>query len=204
MSVRIALALSSVSAMLVALGLAYFDGTLFPRQMMEKYHGYSFSLSVNGSVWANLVLMSLTLYFIGAYWEQWKGRDVLLALILGMLVSYALFHFVYLQGRFPDALAGGGRPISPAGWVFVFYSGVVVAIIGLFYFCSKPTDEDVVLIMILLALYIPVANHAVLGWLNSLYYFAWCPDIFTAEASPLQFIIWGEVAVVVATVLKLM
>lgn len=196
------MALTSVCLMILAVVLTNNDEMLWPWQF-TKHYNVGFPLVANGAIWANLVLLSIALYFIGAYWGQWNNKEIWIALVIGLAVSYALFHFVYLKGKFPDALAGGGRPISPAGWVVVLYSGIVYAAILLFYFRSSAEWTDVVWVGVLLALYIPVANHAVLGFLNSWYSWPWCPRIFAEEASPLRFIIGGEALVVVATGVKL-
>lgn len=190
--------------MCVVLLLSWLDDMLLPSQMItQRLYNIGFPAVANGAIWANLVLLSIALYFIGAYWEQWSSKEIWLAVVIGLAISYALFQFVYLQGKFPDALAGGGRPISPAGWVMVFYSGLVYAAIGLFYFRTSANVTDVLIVAGILVLYLPIANHAVLGWLNSYYSFPWCPRIFAEETSPLRFIIGGEVLVVGATAVKL-
>ena len=205
MEIGLIMALSSVAIVLAAAVLAYFNGTLLPKQMMMMYpSGFSFSFIANGAMWGNLVLISLVLFVIGKYADEWSGKEIVAALVLGIVVSYALFHFVYLNGKFPDSLAGGGRPISPAGWLMMAYGGVVIAIIILFYFHSNATQMDITVIGILLILYILVANHVVLSWLDSLYSFPWCPAIFTEESTPLWFIIGGDILVAVATAVKLL
>lgn len=198
----IVMARMSVLLMFAVLLLAWLDGMLLPSQRPAA--GLWFPAIANGAIWANLVLLSVALYHIGRYWWQWNFEEVLLAFVVGLAVSFALFYFVYQRGKFPDALAGGGRPISPAGWVMVLYSGIVYAFIALFYLRASATAADVVLVGVLLAAYIPIANHAVLGWLNSLFSFPWCPRIFAEESTPLRFILGGEALVIVATGLKLL
>ncbi len=204
METRFVMALSSVGLVLVAALLAYLDGTLFQGQMMKKYPGFSFSFIANGAMWGNLVLISLALSIIGKYRNEWSDGRLFLALVVGIYVSYALFDFVYLQGKFPDALAGGGRPISLAGWIIVLYFGAVLAAIDLFYFYSKPTTADVIAVGVLLALYIVVANHVVLNYLDSIYYFPWCPRIFVEESTPLRIIIGSGALLTAATAIKLL
>lgn len=203
MKIGLVMAYASVLLMLVATVLAWTDDMLLPSDMMRKGYKVGFPLVANGAIWGNFILISAVLYFIGMYSWQWSTRSIEGALIIGMTVSWGLFYFVYLEGKFPDALAGGGRPISPAGWVTMLYSGVVIAAILLFYVWTSATRMDVLAVGILLFFYIPVANHAVLGWLNSLYSWPWCPRIFAEESTPLRFIIGGEIAVVVATAIKL-
>ena len=203
MSSGTVMALLSVGLMVLVVVLATVDDMLLPSQMMQQYK-VGFPLIANGAIWGNLVILSAALYVIGAYSDQWSGKEILVILVLGMAISYALFHFVYLQGKFPDALAGGGRPISPAGWVTMLYSGAVIAAILLFYFRTNATYFDIVIVGILLAMYIPIANHLVLEWLNNLYYFVWCPDVFAEESTPLYFIIGGELLVVAGTVVKML
>ncbi|MDP1689885.1 MAG: hypothetical protein Q8L52_01635 [bacterium] len=195
------LAYASVWLMIVVLVLTWLDDMLLPSQrpMFKLW----FPAIANGAIWGNMVFLSLVLYLIGGYWNQWSVWEMVLALALGQLVSYMLFFFIYAEGKFPDALAGGGLGISTAGWVTMIYSAFAYAAIGLFYFRTNAAPMDVVIVGALLALYLPIANHAVLGWLNSLYSFPWCSRIFAEESSPMYFIVYGEILVVLATILKL-
>jgi hypothetical protein len=208
MSYGLIMALSSVCLILVAAFRAYLDGALLPKQMSKKYPGFSFSFFANGAMWGNLILLSLALLTIGNYADEWSSGSIALSLGIGMLVSLGTFHFVYLWGEYPDSLVGApekNRCISPAGWVIVFYSNVVLAALILFYYYSSPTAGDAVWVGVLLALYIPVANHVPLAFLNSRYFFPWCPpDILEGESAPVRFIIGGEILVIAATVVKLL
>lgn len=196
------MALASSMFMLVAAILSWLDGTFLPSQMTAKHHGYSFSFVANGATWGNLVFLSIALYFIGSYSDQWDRGEISVAFFLGGLISLVLFIYVYRNGKFPDSLAGAEN-ISPAGWVVVIYTGLVYAALGLFYFRTNATQADILIIGTLLTLYIPVANHVVLSDLNSYYRWSWCPDIFGEETSPLLFIIGGGFLVVAGTILKL-
>lgn len=187
--------------MLAAALLSCLDGTFLPSQMAAKHHGYSFSFVANGATWGNIVLLSIALYFIGSYSDQWDRDEISVAFFLGGLISLVLFIFVYRNGKFPDSLAGAEN-ISPAGWVVVIYTGLVYAALGLFYFYSKVSSNDAIIVGVLLFFYVLVANHVVLAYLNGYYYFPWCPDIFAEESSPLLFIIGGEFLVVATTVVK--
>lgn len=194
----------SVLFMVAVIILTWLDDMFLPSQMVSnRFHPVGFPAVANGAIWGNLVLMSTVLYFIGAYWTEWSVTEILVAVSLGQIVSFVLFWFVYAEGKFPDALAGGGLGISAAGWVMMIYSALVYAAIGLFFFRTSATTRDVLAVSGLLLLYIPPANHAVLGWFNSWFSFPWCPRLFAEEASPLRFIIGGEILVVAAAAVKL-
>lgn len=198
--------LSSLSVLFMASAIffAAIDNMLSPFQMQNVHHiKVGFPLVSNGAIWGNLILISVALSIIGTYASQWGKMEIVAFIGAGLIVSWLLFHFVYLTGKFPDALAGGGRDISPAGWVVMIYSGIVYALIGLFYFRTNATQSDILIVGTILALYIPVANHAMLSALNSYYHWSWCPDVFAEESSPLLFIIGGEIAVMLATFIKL-
>lgn len=189
----------SVLVTFLVIGLMLLDGKFLPSQMGK----ISLPGIANGSILANLVLMSAVLYFIGPYTSQWDKGDITVALLAGMVVSWLLYFFVYQNGKYDDGLT---HPLSLAGVLFMIYGGAVYAIIGLFYFRSNTEWTDVVLVGILLALYIPAANHAVLGWFNSWSYFnwsSWCPRIFAEESSPLYFIFGGEALVLAVTAAKI-
>ena len=197
------LALISVALVLVGAGFAYMDRMFLPSQMVERYpRGFPFI--ANGAMWGNLVLISLVLFVMGKYEGKWGGTETMLAFSVGMVISFAMFYFIYSRGKFPDSLAGGCRPISLAGWTQVFYFGWVLAAIFLFYFCSHATTKDVVRVGVLLAVYIIVANHVPLHYVRKWSYMPWCPRIFPGESSPLRIIICGEILVTVATIIKLL
>jgi len=183
-------------------GLTYIDGMLFPSQMVLRYP-VGFPFIANGGMWGDLLFVTLVLYIIGNYTNEWSWKEIVPALILGVAASYAMHYFVYLKGDLPDSLAGGGRPISPAGWVHVAYFGVGLALIGLFYFCSTPTINDVIWVGTLLALHIIVANHVPFYYIAKANHFSWCTTIFDTEAAPLRILVTAMTMLTGATLLKL-
>ena len=201
MSIGLILALSSVCLVLVEGSLTYLDEMFLPSQMMKKYP-VGFPFIANGGMWGDLFLVTPVLYIIGKYHAEW-GVWLWPALIFGVIASYAMHYFVYLHGALPDSLAGGGRPISPAGWVHVAYFGGAIALIGLFYFCSRPTNGDVTWIGILLALHIIVANHVPFYYISKHYRFPWCTTIFGSESRPLWILGIAIVMLMVVTAAKL-
>lgn len=154
----------------------------------------------NGSIWANLVLISMVLYVIGPYTEFWSKANIVDALIAGMLVSWYLYFRVYQRGKYDDGLA---HPLSLAGVLFFTCGGAMYAAIALFYLRSSADWNDILEIGVLLLLYVPIANHAVLYLFDDLRTSLRCPDFFREESSPKQFIIWGEVFLVALTAAKL-
>lgn len=200
METGIVMARWSALITIIVMVLMLMEGTFLPSQMGKiALPGIG-----NGSLWANLVLMSATLYLIGPYTEHWTAQDVAVGLILGMVVSWLLFFFVYQNGKYDDGLS---HPLSLAGVLFFIYGGAVYAAIGLFYLRSNVEWRDVVLVGVLLALYIPIANHAMLGWVNSWGYFEWSsqyPRIFDEESSPTYFIGGGMTLMALLTGAKLL
>lgn len=195
------LALSSAAAVFLMALLAYQDGMLFPSQMVARYP-IGFPFIANGGMWGDLFFVTPALYLIGKHHEEW-GVWLWPALVLGVLASYAMHHFVYLRGALPDSLAGGGRPISPAGWVHVGYFAVCIALVGLFYLRSTPTTEDVTWVGILLGLHVVVANHVPFHYINRHYKFPWCTIIFENEPAALWTLGVALAMLVTATVMKL-
>ena len=194
METKLVLTVSSICLMIIVFALAWFDGMLFPSQMLKQY-SVGFPAIANGSIWGNMVIMTVIIYIVGNYINQWNGTDMAMALIAGLAVMWVLFEIVYPRGRFPDALVGGGKPISPAGIVMMLYGTVVLAFLLLFYFRTSPMPFDAVVVGALLLAYIIAANHLPLALLNNTYYFVWCPDVFTEESSSRNFIV-GEMLLV--------
>jgi hypothetical protein len=195
------LALGSVLLVFIEAALTHVDGMLLPSQMIRRYP-IGFPFIANGGMWGDLFCVTLALYTIGKYASEWSLPEITVALLIGVAISYAMHHFVYLKGALPDSLAGGGRPISPAGWVHVVYFGIGLALIGLFYFCSTPTNSDVLWVGILLALHIIVANHVPFYYIAKHYNFSWCTTIFDTEAAPLQILFIASILLIAATGLK--
>ena len=201
MKSELAITFFSVCLFLFGAWLSYLDGMFLPSQMVKKYP-MGFPFIANGAMWGNLIFISLVLYVAGKYEREWSGIEMQVAFLVGVVASYLMFHFVYQQGKFPDALAGA-KQMRLAGWVMVLYSGVAVTIIGLFYFYSHPTAADVVTVGVLLALYIVAANHVPLAWLNGWYHFPWCPDIFAEEKTPLLIMGGSGILLAGVTAIKL-
>lgn len=182
--------------MVLVIGLMLFDGKFLPSQMGKV----GLAGLANGAIPANLVLMSVVLYIVGPYTDFWSKTSIVDALIAGMLVSWFLYFFVYQHGKYDDGLA---HPLSSAGVLFFIYGGAVYGAIALFYLRSSADWSDILSIGVLLFFYILVANHAVLYLFDDLRTSLRCPDFFREESSPKQFIIWGEIVVVVVTAAKL-
>lgn len=182
--------------MVLVMGLMLLDGKFLPSQMGR----IGLSGIANGAIPANLVLISMVLYVIGPYTEFWSKANIVDALIGGMLVSWFLYFRVYQRGKYDDGLA---HPLSLAGVLFFTYGGAMYAAIALFYLRSSADWSDIWKIGALLLLYVPIANHAVLNLFDDLRISLRCPDFFREESSPKQFIIWGEVFMVVLTAAKL-
>ncbi|MSU74622.1 hypothetical protein EXS57_02485 [Candidatus Kaiserbacteria bacterium] len=194
------MALTSVFLMVAVFLLADWGNMLTPGRMRAQM---GFPLAVKGDWWGNLFLLSPALYIMGKYAQSLGRGEVLIAVLAAFVASYVLFELVYRKGEYPDALAGAGV-ITPAGWVTVFYSTVVFAAISLFYLRAPATTADILIVSGLLMLYIPIANHVLLWLLDGWCFFPWCPPLFRKEEmSPLYFILLGEVAVMVATIIKL-
>ncbi len=186
-----------IFSMLLVIALMLLDGKFLPSQMSGKVW---LPGSANGAIWANLVLLPPALYIIGAYADQWGTREVTVALLAGMTISWLLFFLVYQHGEYDDGLS---HPLSLAGVLFFLCGGAIYAALGLFFFCTRATAFDVLAVGALLLFYVPVANHLALDWLDKLYAWVWYPPLFATEKTPLRFIIGGDALVVVSTIVKL-
>lgn len=196
MKIGMGMALWSAIYMLSVIGLMLLDGKFLPSQMGK----IGLPGIANGSIWANLILISMVLYIVGPYTDFWSNESIFYALIGGMLVSWLLYFYVYQHGKYDDGLA---HPLSLAGVLFFTYGGVMYAAITLFYLRSSADWSDILKIGVLLFFYVLIANHAVLKLFDDLRTSLRCPDFFREESSPKQFIIWGEVFMVVLTAAKL-
>ncbi len=183
--------------MLLVIAVMLLDGKFLPSQMSGKVW---LPGAANGAIWVNLVFLSAALYIIGAYADQWSTRDVTVALLAGMAVSWLSYFLVYQHGEYDDGLS---HPLSLAGVLFFLYGGAVYAALGLFFFCTRATVPDVLVVGALLFLYVPVANHLTLDWLDKRYFLVWCPHLFAGEKTPMGFIVGGDALVVVSTIVKL-
>ncbi|MFA6519886.1 MAG: hypothetical protein WCT41_03660 [Candidatus Paceibacterota bacterium] len=191
----------SIIAMFLVMGIMVIDGKFLPSQMGKlALHGIG-----NLSILGNLVLISAVLYVIGPYLDQCNKTDISTGLIIGMIVGWLTYFFVYQHGKYDDGLT---HPLSFAGVLFMIYSGAVYAALGLFYLRANVAADTMVIwaVWFLLALYIPIANHVALDWINGWDYFEWSrlyPRFFAEEKTPLAFVVGGEIFVAVITVMKL-
>jgi hypothetical protein len=181
--------------------LAFVDGKFFPSQMMLK-HGIKigFPLIGSGAFWGNLFFLSMVAHTIGEYDLQWSIGQVVAALFVGGLLSFFAFRFVYMQGEYPDALAGDNQ-ISLAGVVMAIYTALATAALILFLFCTTPGMADIVLVGLMLLFYIPIANNMLLDHLHEAFHFEWCPPIFKEEGF-LTTLVWVEAFIFVVFAIK--
>lgn len=199
---ELVMAASSVCLMLLATLLVYIDNRLLPGQMTAHHAEKGFPGIANGALPGNIVLLSAVLYIVGSYWGQWSRESREIALFIGTALSLCAFLFVYRRGLHDDAWAGAGE-IHPAGVVAVIYTAGVIAALILFYAFSSVESADVWTVGVLLILYLPLANHVVLNFINERRHFAWCPRIFEEETRPMDTFVNGAVFVTVMTAMKL-
>ncbi|MDO8593316.1 MAG: hypothetical protein Q7R59_00210 [bacterium] len=185
--------------MLVVIGLMWWGETFLPSQMGKIALPGIGNLAIIG----NLVLMSLLLYVLGPSTEQWTKMDLTAGYNIGVFVSWILFFYVYQHGKYDDGLM---HPLSLAGIIFIIYGGMLYTTIGLFYVRTAAEANDIWKVGLLLALYVPISNHALLELVNSWNFFSWSdkyPRIFIEEPRALYTIIGGETLVVALTAAKL-
>ncbi len=203
MKYGIVMGVSSVLFMAVAALLAYANNRWFPGQMMLHHSAKGIPGFANGAWWGNLFLMSPILFLIGFCAEQWSWQKVGATLIIGIIVSLYAFLQVYRFGLHDDAWAGAGE-IHPAGAVVMVYTAGLLAAFILFYVCSSTERAHVLIIGVLLVLYLPLANHLVLNFLNWVQHFIWCPQIFKEEVRPMIIMRGGLIFATVITTAKLL
>lgn len=199
METGIVMARCSIFSMVAVIGLMLWSGTFLPSQMGKVGLPGIGNLAILG----NLVLMSLLLYVLGPSTEQWTKMDLTVWNYIGQFISWTLFFYMYQHGKYDDGLT---HPLSLAGIIFIIYGGMLYAAFGLFYVRTTAEANDIWKVGILLALYIPIANHAVLELVNSWNFFSWSdkyPRIFIEEPRAWYVIIGGEVLVVTLTAAKL-
>lgn len=176
----IGLTVASISILWVLMEglLAYADGMLTPSQMLARYptHLQGLPFICHGGMWGDLLFITPIVGIIVAlYGDQWSTTQMLVMLGIGMVLSGAI-HSVYVMTPFADSLAWKGG-ISAAGWVHVLYMGVALAIVGLLYFYTANVPPTyLVVVSVLLTAHVAIGNHIVLGWLNELHHWSWCPD----------------------------
>ncbi|MHB8710007.1 MAG: hypothetical protein ACYC6X_00405 [Minisyncoccota bacterium] len=192
------MAFLSVFLMVIAAILAHVDNRWLPGQMMLQHSAKGIPGIANGAWWGNLFLMSPILFLIGFYAEQWSRQEVLATLIIGAVVGSYAFLRVYRFGLHDDAWAGAGE-VHPAGVVAMVYTAGLLAAFILFYVCSNVERAHVLIIGVLLVLYLPLANHLVLDFLNGAQHFVWCPQIFKEEVRPMIIMRGGLIFATVIT-----
>jgi|SRR6185437_7852388 len=158
---------------------------LTAQQMLAKYPAHPQGLPIiwHGGIWGDIFIITSILFVIVAlYSEQWSLLQMGIMLGIGMVLSIGM-HLIYLMTPFPDSLAWKGG-LSIAGFLHLLYMGWVLAIIGLFLFCSHDVSPRVLIIIgIALTVHMAIGNHLLLGWFNLKFRFPWCPD-FLGKPDP--------------------
>jgi hypothetical protein len=158
--------------------MAWRDGMFTARQMEQKYRNHFVGLPFvwHFGMWGDLFIITPILGLIVArYGDQWSAAQVLHMGGVGILLSAAM-HFIYTLTPFPDSLAWR-KEMSPAGWMHLVYQGSAFAVIGLLYFCTESVSPQfLVAASAALTVHVAIASHVLLGLLDRLFSFRWCPD----------------------------
>lgn len=164
MSVPVLAVIFSVLAVVIIAGLAYLDEMLLPIQVARcnserqpTRSGLPFITDCR--LWGSLFFLTPALYIICGYINQFDAW-LALTIILSCLAFFAYQKYGQ-KNEIDNALVNNGST-SPAGWLHITYFAVVMAFVVLFFFCSTPTIEHMVLVGVLLSLHILVTNHKVL------------------------------------------
>lgn len=139
---------------------AYYDGFFWPSQMLRKVsRGLPFF--AHGGMWGDVIIISpLVAIIVERYSPQWSFREIVLAILVGLIVSFAM-HETYKAGTFPEAHVQYGH-LTSAGWVHFGYMAAALAVLGLYYLDAEYTPYMWV-VSALLIIHTAIGTHVVLG-----------------------------------------
>lgn len=151
-----------------------------PAQMLAQGYQKGLPFLAHGGMWGDLLLFGpIMAYVIGFHRDDIDWQDLKIMLPIGFAMSCAM-HWVYTKTDFPDSLAWVGGPVmglTAAGILHLIYMGVGFAIVGMFLFSSPSIHPiEYLVVAILLGVHIAVGNHLVLGVLNEVHHWSWCPE----------------------------
>jgi len=148
--------------------LSWRDGFLTPAQMQA--HGVTQGLPfiAHGGMWSDATVFAVVMATIlHKYASQWPARQWGIALLIGTLMSAAMHWGVYIHGSLPEAHVRYGA-VTSAGLVHFLYMAASLAILILFYICTKNLTPMVLCcVSLFLLLHMIVGTHVVLKlWAN--------------------------------------
>jgi len=151
---------------LVLLGgyLAYRDDFLTARQMVNN-KGFKDGLPflAHAGMWGDFFLVSpLIAVIISKFAGQWSYIMIGSCFVVAYIIS-ATMHKLYVTAKIPESHTYGGR-LTGTGKVHLVYMAIAIAILLLFFFCTKEVSKVMALsTSIILAVHIAIGNHVLVG-----------------------------------------
>ena len=134
-----------------------------------------FPIVANGAVWSDGLFLPFILGFIvyvGA--ADWTAHDLILSGAFGIIGSVVTTKYVYLRGKFPDALAGPNG-LSLAGAIHLVYMALGLMILYLFHFYGRRAPELIGIVSVTLSIHAFTVSHLPLQMLRNWKRWSWCP-----------------------------
>ncbi len=171
--------IASVVWSLSTLWFTHQEGMFFPAQMRERFPHYPKGLPAvaHGGLMDDPLLFSLIVaYIVGMHGQEWTINQITILGGIGLIGSIAM-HYSYKLTPFPDPIAWTLVGFThPAGWSHLFYMAAGLTVVGLGYFCSRLHMAEAILLSLGLLIHVVIGTHLLLGWLNTVYMWEWCPE----------------------------
>jgi len=151
---------------------AWKDSFLTVAQMRARGLISGIPLLGHGGIWSDALMLTPMLAIITyKYANQWSAKSILLAAVVS-LVFTIIMCVVWVKGGFttPESLTHDGT-LTIAGWLHAVYMLGALAIILLFYFAtSRLTSTPVIIVSLILAAHVVIANHIPLSLIGPDWY----------------------------------
>ncbi|HEX3651862.1 MAG TPA: hypothetical protein VHU18_03465 [Rhizomicrobium sp.] len=174
MTLGLVVGVLSVSLVLAGAIAAYTDEFFFVSQIRARRQQRGFPYVIHGGMWSDIVLICpLLTLIVAAYAGSWTLRDILCALVAGLIVSYGLHFASYVRTDFPTFMGFRGR-LTMSGWCHLVFMGYALGVFALFYFATNTADHLFVVIVSF-----SLGAHVLISQSGQIFASIYAPDWFT-------------------------
>jgi hypothetical protein len=173
-----------VTLVVVEAVASYFNQMFWPSQVVTHWNQKGIAFFAHAGMWSDLLILPILFaYIVDNFGSEWTGTQMMQMAVIGALVAGGNNLLLMFTQEVPDPIGWKKEWISITIVLHFFYMGLLVAIVGLFYFFSKANIMTIVLVSVALGIHMMAGMHVFTGLLQRFIYLKGCPDFLAGNQS---------------------